>query len=406
MDKVFVILGGNMLLRGINDKLKSFGYYVVVIDWNESPAVKGDEHIRLDVKDSVACVAVLKERNYIVDGAISCIDLAVPTVNAINKAYGLKTMPESFMTVLSKIEMRTSWEKAGLFNRISKSGNYISLDEIVDLNTKYKIIIKPDVAASSRGITIIDKNSDISLIREAVNKAKAISFDNNFLVEEFVTGQEFTVDMLGDETNVSVYGISVKYHSANANRNRVAVKLHWNSNVYSDDIYNKIAAVGKQCYKAIGLKNSFGHLEVIMKEDGTFTPVEIGARSSGFIASHLVSAASEKDYLWDYIQMLHGHNIENKDHINGQMSSMWFGYDIPAGTICSNLTNLTEFLDSSIEVMYSNRDGLILGHHYSSIIDDNGRDKAGYEMLKGPKDRLTIDSILKSEKEFINKFGE
>ena len=90
-----------------------------------------------------------------------------------------------------------------------------------------------------------------------------------------------------------MYAISVKYHSKNALNNRVATKLRWNSNVYSNEIYEKIADIGKRCYKSIGLKNSFGHLEIIMREDGSFSPVEIGARSSGYICSHLVSAAAE-----------------------------------------------------------------------------------------------------------------
>ena len=59
---------------------------------------------------------------------------------------------------------------------------------------------------------------------------------------------------------------------------------------------------GIACYKALGLHSMFGHLEIIMKEDGTFTPVEMGARSSGFICSHTVWKASGHDYLGDYVR--------------------------------------------------------------------------------------------------------
>ena len=238
-----------------------------------------------------------------------------------------------------------------------------------------------------------------------MEKAKKLSFDKQCLIEEFVEGREFTIDMLGDDTgHVSVYAISVKYHSKNALNNRVATKLHWNSNVYSNEIYEKIAEIGKKCYKSIGLKNSFGHLEMIMREDGTFSPVEIGARSSGFICSHLAGAAAEKDYLADYIRMLKGDEIEHVDHINSGTSSMWYGYDIPKNTESVCESNLAKFLPSEVKVIYDKRNGLIANKHYGDMIDDNSRDDYGFEMLVGPKDVLTIDNILQAEKLFLNEF--
>ena len=405
MKKYFAILGGNKLLKGICDKLQSFGYTVVVVDWNEKPAVAGDVHIRHDVKDYETILRIFKEKGYAIDGAISCIDLAAPSVSAINKAYGLKYMPEKFNVVLSKEQMASDWKLAGIFNRISERSDSISLKEVVMLNKKYRVIIKPDVAASSRGITTLEKDSTEEQIVEAMNKAKEASFNKLCLIEEYVVGREFTVDMLGDDYgNVVVYGISVKYHTPYAGKNRCAVKLHWNSNVYDDETYRVIAQRGRECYQAIGLKNSFGHLEIIMKTDGSLTPVEIGARTSGFIGSHLVSAASGKDYLRDYIDMLHGKNIGKKDYINGSQAAMWYKYNIPAGYTCVKKTSIADFLESQITVMYNDRDGLQEGETYGPIIDDNTCDKEGYEMMCGPKAVLTYEKIRNAEQEFLRAF--
>lgn len=405
MEKCFSILGGNKLLKGICDKLQSYGYYVVVVDWNEKPAVVGDVHIRHDVKDHETILRIFKERGYGIDGAISCIDLAAPSVSAINKAYGLKYMPEKYNVVLSKEQMATDWKAAGIFNRISERSDLISFEEVVELNKKYRIIIKPDVAASSRGITTLGKNSSMEQIVEAMTIAKEASFNKLCLIEEYVIGREFTVDMLGDDYgNVVVYGISVKYHTPYAGKNRCAVKLHWNSDVYDDETYKMIAQRGRECYQAIGLKNSFGHLEIIMKEDGTLTPVEIGARTSGFIGSHLVSAASGRDYLHDYIDMLHGKNIGNQDHINGTQSAMWYKYNIPAGYTCVKETSMADFFDPQITVMYNDHGGLKQGETFGPIIDDNTCDKEGYEMIQGPKSVLTYDNIRKAEQAFLKAF--
>lgn len=405
MEKWFAILGGNKLLKGIYDKLKSFGYNVVVVDWNEIPAVTGDVHIREDVKNTDSILNVFKKLGYNIDGAISCIDLAVPSVSAINQAYGLKHMPVKYGEVLSKKQMVEDWKKAGIFNRISERSDKISLENIVQLNNRCKLIIKPDVAASSRGITSLEINASKEQIIEAMDKAKAASYNRLCLIEEFVVGREFTVDMLGDDYgNVVVYGISVKYHTPYAGQNRCSVKLHWNSDVYDDEVYKQIAQCGRECYRAIGLKNSFGHLELMMKEDGTLTPIEIGARTSGFIGSHLVSAASECDYLRDYIDMLHGMNIGNKDHINGRCSSMWYKYNIPEGYTCVRKTSLDNYLDPRIVIMYNDHVGLQEGITYGPILDDNTCDNEGYEMICGPKDVLTYDNIRNAESRFLKDF--
>ena len=184
MNKYFAILGGNKLLKGICELLQSYGYTVVVVDWNEKPGVTGDIHIRLDVKDHETILRIFKERGYDIDGAISCIDLAAPSVSAINKAYGLKYMPEKYNVVLSKEQMATDWKAACIFNRISERSDTISLVEIKELNKKYRIIIKPDVAASSRGITTLEKNSSEEQIVAAMNMAKEASFNKLCLIEE------------------------------------------------------------------------------------------------------------------------------------------------------------------------------------------------------------------------------
>lgn len=405
MQKYFVQLSGNKLLQGICDKLQSFGYKVIVVDWNENPGVKGDIHLQMDVKDHEAIISKLKEMGVTVDGAVTCIDLAVPSANAINQWCGNKTMPAKFCTsVLTKDEMKQCWVNAGIFNRISRIDNEMPIQEIYDHLQTMKIIIKPNIAASSRGITILNKGESMEKLEAAMHKARSTSFDNHCLVEEFVEGREFTVDMLGDDYgNVCVYSASVKYHSQNAlkNNNRVAVKIHWNANTYSDDVWDRIAAFGIQCYKSIGLNNSFGHLEIIMKPDGSFTPIEIGARSSGFICSHLVTAASGHDYLGDYIKMLHGGMVENGHYLNGPMSSMWFGYDIPSGTTSIRESNLTKFLDKRICVMYSKHEELTAEKHFGDYVDDNSRDDFGYEMITAPRDVLTIESIEKAERLFL-----
>ncbi len=406
-EQYFVLLGGNKLLWGQVCKLREFGYKVIVVAWNDQPDITGDLFIQMDVKDAPGIVARLEEMGLRgkVGGALSSIDLAAPTVNAINRWCGNKTMPEKFDRVLSKNEMRDAWMAAGVFNRISRMDDEMSLDEIFEASSRMKLICKPDVSASSRGITILEKGQTREALAEAVKKAKETSFNHRCLIEEFVEGEEFTVDMLGDAYgHVNCYGSSIQHHSLYALNNHVTVIHHWNSRKYDDATWNRIADFGIQCYKALGLHSMFGHLEIIMKEDGSFTPVEMGARSSGFICSHTVSAASGHDYLGDYVKMLHGGEIEPGNYLNGPNASMWFGYDIPSNSYSVKETDITKFLDPRITVLYENHAGLKVHEHYGDYINDGDRDKFGYAILCGPRDILTYESVSESNERFLDEF--
>lgn len=405
--KIIVILGGNILNSGIVDYCKQQDYNVVVVDWSPTAHLKGDLFLCIDVKDKDSIIKALEENGiHSIYGAYSSIDLAVPSVNAINKHYGLESMDEQALAnALPKATMTRIWNDVGLLNRYSKIFSELSL-EIKDHVARMKMIFKPNISSSSRGITIIQKGSPEEIIEQAFEKAKTESFDKQVIVEEFVEGREFTCDMLGDKYgNVSVYAISVKYHTVNTSNNKIAIKLHYNSDFYPDSVYEKIAEAGKKCYKALGFKSSLGHLEILMKGDGTLSPVEIGARSSGYITNPLVSLASGHDYFGDYLNVINGGKVSGKDYINGTDSSMYFFYDMPHGTTVYHPCTLMDFLPEGIKSEYNNRSKVTeLGHHFDDITNDNER--VGYEIIHGERHLMSIHTIEAAEQEFIKHCTE
>lgn len=398
--KIFLLLGGNKLNYGILTKFQKAGYLVYVIDWNKTPQMVGDKHYQIDVKDSAAIIQALKA-----DGvwnkvifAYSSIDLAVPSVAQINRAIGLHTISDAGLKYSSSKSMMThKWAEAGLLNRISKK--YTAFDETISqFNRMYKTIIKPDNSASSRGITILSRNTDHNILQKAFIKAQEEASDHFVVVEEFVEGIEFTVEMIGDsKDNVCVYGISKKTHTKNTDQNRIAVKLHYNA--VDDALQNKIADFGIACYKALGFSSSLGHLEIILKPDGTISPVEIGARSSGFIASDLVDIVSGSNFLGDLIKVQQGNDVQNGLHPQTNKSSMYFFYDFPDNSEIKKECCLLDFLDKTIISRYFNRDNLVLGKRFSKIDNDNAR--LGFEILEGNKSLMTEEYVVQKEKEMI-----
>lgn len=402
---IFLLLGGNKLNYGIYKKFSNEGYKVYVVDWNEQPDIVGDKHYQIDVKDAQSILSALEKDNELskVKYAYSSIDLAVPSVAAINKAIGLNvTSEESLKNVTSKSMMVKKWNEHNLLNRLSNS--YQKFDnEIILLNNKLKLIVKPDNSASSRGITILPKNSSILDIKIAFDKALNEASNKIVVVEEFIEGIEFTVEMIGDNYgNVKVYGISKKEHTRNISDNKVAVKLHYNSIDIS--LQKKIADYAIKCYRALGLSSSLGHLEIVMKENGDFTPIEIGARSSGFIASDLVDIVSNCNFLFEAMSVQEGKKIESGLQEQSKLSSMYFFYDFPVGVKIIDEVSICEFLDKSIVSIYSDRKKIKKGKIIYRISNDNER--IGYEILKGDKTIMTDSYIKEKEIEYISAVTE
>lgn len=390
--RIALLLGGNILNRGIYLKMKDMGYYVFVVDWNLKPNITGDRHYQIDVKDGDAIINALKRDNVwqFVVFAYTSIDLAVCSVALIHKELGLKSCDiEVLKHTLSKTKMTSIWDSYGLLHKYSNSFIQCN-EEVFQLSSHYKLIFKPDISSSSRGITILEKYADAASIQAAFLHAQQESFNDRVMIEEFVEGMEMTVELLGDSFgNVGVYAISKKQHSSNAGNNKIATKLLYNG--LDEYIQYRVADYAIRCYKSLGLYASLGHLEIIMKYNGELSPVEIGARSSGFILSDLVSVVCQKDYFKDLIAVYNGGSIDGGFMRQTNKSAMYFFYDVPKGSEIKRQSNLMEFLKKDITSRCHYRDKIRVGYIAQEIQNDNER--LGFEILEGSTDDLTEEYI-------------
>jgi hypothetical protein len=135
-----------------------------------------------------------------------------------------------------------------------------------------------------------------------------------------------------------------------------------------------------------------------MRDDGLLSPVEIGARSSGFICSPLVDIASGRDFLSDYMNVLQGAHVPNTFYQSSN-SSMYFFYDFPPNCECRSNTALPQHLARGIESLYSDSMAIQSGRRYSAI--DNDTERYGVEILRGARKVLTIEAVETAEKKML-----
>lgn len=404
MNNSILLLGGNKLHRGFHDwKQRNNVDRIYVFDWNENPGYTGDRHFKEDIKDAEAILTIIRENDFgNIKFCYTSADIAVPTQIKIHEFLGLNHPAiDTVNTAACKGMSTACWKRDGILHRYSEV--FSEWEDVTIPERIRSIIVKPNMASGSRAITIIreikGKQTQMEL---AFKTAKEQSFDAKVIIEEFVCGTEYTVEMLGDDSgSVAVLGISKKYYTRYVSDNRIATKLHYNPADVCIEKLKKIGEFGQRCYRSVGLKNSLGHLELIVKEDGVITPIEIGARSSGFIATHCLDAINCESALKQYENVLHGHKVENGLIYDQERSSMYFFYDICPG-IARKTCHLMQFMPDGISSVQNDREQLYEGNQFQTLSEDAQR--VGHEILVGSRDELTIDTIEKAEASFMKEF--
>ena len=396
-----ILLGGNQLNAGMTNRNKFNMKEIIVFDWHEEPSIKGDLHVQCDIKDSERILDWL-ERNHVekIRGALTSTDVGVPTQQKIHERYGLlsPTM-KSITDSIVKGRAQKIWRNAGLLTRFSQTFDEIpSIDQLPDKDW----IVKPNSSNGSIGITIVRKDSR-DKFPQAFEEAQLKSWDHKVIIEEFIEGTEFKIDMLGDSFgNVEVWGVAKKYHSRFNSTNKIAIKNHYNPAEISDETLDKIATRGIELYRAMGLHTSFGNLEVLLDSNGEIHPLDLAPRSSGFICSDLMDAINPpRIFINEYLDVIRGKKIGNGYTARKDLSSMYFFYDL-GDCIIKNESNLLKFLPPPPEKIFSinyYRENLKIGNHL--LIPQNDGERIGFEILSGSRKDLTIETILAAEQKFM-----
>lgn len=275
MAKVMVIAGGDWQIELIK-KVKSMGHFVICSNlYKDSPAFPYADACEVaNVLDKKKNLEIAEK--YMPDAVISDqSDIAVPTVAYLNEQLGLRGIG------VKKAEIFTDKSLQREFCR--KNGFAIpdfkvceGAEDAVCMLEKYgKIIIKPIDSQSSRGVYTIE---NIVQLREKFEDS--ISYSNRkkvFLAEEYIDGDEFTIDGLVVQGHHYPLCISVKeMYAQNPNISRTQTYSY----LSQKHDYDMLRASNKALIEAIGLPMGLTHSEYKF-HNGKFYLIEAGARGGG-----------------------------------------------------------------------------------------------------------------------------
>lgn len=285
MSENVIVLPGTRWQVPLIKRLKKEGYRVVVFDlYEDQPAYSfADEYRIIDILDKHKCLNVAKEYNPIAILSDEC-DIAVPTIAWMSKQLGKPSIGiEMSELYTNKYKMRIFAKENGF--DIPKFYKCKTKKEAINIFNKLgkKMIIKPLDANSSRGVYSIEKKEDIE---EYFDKSIIYSKqEKSVLLEEYIYGEEFSVDGIKIDSSYYTLGISKKNHyDYNENLDQSLI-FSFEDPMYD---YNLLRKTNREFVESTGITFGLTHAEY-KYQNGKFYLIEIGARGGGNLISSIIN---------------------------------------------------------------------------------------------------------------------
>jgi len=277
---LIAVTAGKWQKHGISEAMGS-GIKVLAIDADSKAEgfSIADKSLCISLENEAAVIQELKELNLNYKGVVSfCSEAGMPLAAKIWEEFSLPG-PLSKLTkmLLDKGVQRKVWSESevpgpewAIFEDVKSATDYL-------LNSELPKIIKPTDASGSRGVTKIEQKSDVA---PSVKKAFEFSRSGKVIIESFLSGTEFTVEVLIVEGNVNVLAVTEK-KKVEGTKGTVARELATSDR--PAEIIDKISKTVIHAFNSLGYKEGPGHAEVILCDDDFVGMVEVAGRGGGFM---------------------------------------------------------------------------------------------------------------------------
>jgi biotin carboxylase len=305
--KKLLVLGAGLLQIPVIKKARKMGYYVIATD--DDPNAPGmvlanKAIVPGGLMNEEKMVTIAKEEQ--IDGVIHpCSEVAMNVMGRINDELGLCGISKEIaIRATNKHLMREAFEKYGA----PSPKSILTKDEEDAWATFYNefdtnAILKPSRNSGSRGIAKVEKGiskeSFIGLYRRALDESR----DHQVLIEQFIEGPEFSVEVIVWQGNPHVLAVTDK----KTTEAPYFVELgHNQPSVFPLEIQNKLKDGAIAGCKALGLTCCAAHCELKV-QNGEAYLMEIGARMGGdFISTELTHLSSGIDMVAATINVVLG----------------------------------------------------------------------------------------------------
>ncbi len=293
--KKLLILGAGILQVAVIKKAKEMGIYTIVVDGNPEAIglLIANKPIVANILDQKAVLKIAEQE--IVDGVIHpCSEVAMHTMGFINDIMNLNGIGlETAIRSTNKERMREAFELGNAPSPFSKAAKTLQDALIIAHNISGDIIIKPSRSSGSRGVTHLSFNmKNDEDVKSSFYRAIENSYDNSVIIEEYIDGPEFSVEIVIWNNKPHVLTITDKLTTGSP----FFVELgHSQPSQFSIEVLSEIKDAAIFGCMSLKLDCCTAHVEIKLQNKKAYI-IEIGARLGGdFISTELVHLSTGID---------------------------------------------------------------------------------------------------------------
>lgn len=342
------------------ERAHKLGIDTVAVDFNpEAPAFSlAKEHYVVSTRDIDGVVDIAKkiDSSLGLDGVMTIGAEVSPTVAAVANALNLPGVsPEVAYLTTNKCARAQVFEAAHV-----NFPKYAVLDKNhLEHPLTYPLVIKPSDNSASRGVEIIENNKQLM---EKFSNALSLSGDDTIILEEFVSGDQISIEGVVVNGKLHVTAIADRNYSRNDYFYPLMVEDGGEMPTkHPQNIIDAMCEEFEKAVKAVGIHIGPTKGDLIISESGKVYVIEVTSRlSGGGFCSRVVPRVNGINIVDATILLAVGKKVDTnslKPKFSKGMCHRYFFHD--AGTI----TNIRGFENLSqqpgvVEVV-KNRDFVV-----------------------------------------------
>ena len=344
MQKRILVLAAGILQVPIIKRAHEMGIYVIAADGdpNACGLKYADKPIVANITSEEDMLRVAREEK--IDGVIHpCSEVSMNVMGRINDQLHLSGISkEQAIRATNKHLMREAFEayrapspKSRCFTDVEVAWGSFCTD------FTGACILKPSRNSGSRGIAKISSNIKMDEFARLFEISKNESRDKQVMLEQFIEGPEFSIEIIVWDGQVNVLTVTDKKTTEAPH----FVELgHNQPSCFPAETVEKIKAAAVAGVKALGVNNCACHAEVKV-QDGDPYIMEIGARMGGdFISTVLTPLSTGVDMIAAAVNCALG--IEPDLTPKAEPQGVCIRYFCPKPGVLKSISN-TEVLDNS-----------------------------------------------------------
>ncbi|MGI0529764.1 ATP-grasp domain-containing protein [Treponema socranskii] len=283
MDKNILILGAGFLQKPAIEAAKKIGCSAVVVDGNEGAVCVGlsDRFERIDLKDKEGIYEFAKKLQK--EGGLRAIFTAgtdfSASVSYAGEKLGLSCHSyEAACNASGKVRMRQKFSEAGVpspkFFGVTKKESDLDFVKKCVRELGFACVVKPVDNMGGRGCRMIRSEDETE---DALQTALASSRTENAILEEYMSGDEYSIDALIYDGTMTITGFADRHIFFPPYFIETG---HTMPTAISDAKKNELIAVFALAAKALGLSCGAAKADIKYTEKGPMIG-EVAARLSG-----------------------------------------------------------------------------------------------------------------------------